>query len=95
MNEAKEWYKMPEDISPQTWDEMTEGLKNPEQSDWECELFGVGRIMVLVPSKGKEPNSFWRLMQFLILGNRWKRRVLVSKNKKFTFDLKEGNIGIG
>lgn len=70
-------------------------IEPPELSDWECELFGTGRKMVLVPLKGKEPNSFWRLMQYLILGNRWVRRVLVSKNKKFTFDLKEGNIGIG
>ncbi len=47
----------------------------PEQSDWECELFGMGpQGVVFRPNKGCEPNWFWRLMQQLILGNKWVKR---------------------
>jgi hypothetical protein len=46
-------------------------LKPLERSDWQCELFGTGREMVLRPLKGKEPNWFWRAMQFYAFGNRW------------------------
>ena len=46
-----------------------------EPSEWECELYGMGRAYVLQPRKGQKiPNWFWRKMQFLILGNRWVKR---------------------
>jgi len=45
-----------------------------EPSDWECELFGTGAYGIKVrPEKGKVPNVFWRWMQFILLGNKWKR----------------------
>lgn len=49
-------------------------LQRKDRSTWECELFGAGSEIVLKPAKGREPNWFWRLMQYLILGNRWYRR---------------------
>jgi hypothetical protein len=45
-----------------------------EYSEWRCYLFGnkpgVNGI-IWRPLKGKEPNWFWRKMQYLILGNLW------------------------
>lgn len=41
--------------------------------EWECELFGCGECIVISREKGKQPNWFWRLMQYLILGNKWQR----------------------
>ena len=47
----------------------------PARSDWECELYGMGRAVVWNPAKDQKiPNWFWRKMQFLILGHRWVRR---------------------
>lgn len=44
----------------------------PENSPWRCYLFGRGPGgFCYIPLKGQEPNAFWRLMQFLILGHRW------------------------
>lgn len=43
----------------------------PEQSDWQCDMFGMNGQMVVRPLKGKEPNWFWRAMQFYAFGNRW------------------------
>lgn len=45
----------------------------PEWSGWECELFGTGQALVLRPVKGKEPNWFWRQMQYICFGNKWKK----------------------
>jgi hypothetical protein len=45
---------------------------NP-QYKWKCELFGVGQQIVLYREEGKQPNWFWRKMQYLILGNKWRR----------------------
>ena len=45
----------------------------PEQSDWECELFGTGRSLVLRPNKDKVPNWFWRQMQYICFGNKWEK----------------------
>jgi hypothetical protein len=45
----------------------------PERSEWECELFGAGRSIVLNPKKGEVPNWFWRQMQYLCFGNKWKK----------------------
>jgi len=44
-----------------------------ECSDWSCYLFGgygTGGI-IWTPDKGKEPNWFWRWMQYACFGNRW------------------------
>ena len=49
-------------------------IENPVQSDWECHLFGTKGSCILTPKKGNEPNWFWMLMQYLILGNRWAKR---------------------
>ena len=47
-----------------------------EYSDWKCYLFGgSGTSLTWTPHKGKEPNWFWRKMQYLILGNRWVKGV--------------------
>jgi hypothetical protein len=49
---------------------------NPEMSEWQCYLFGNrpgGSGVVWRPRKGREPNWFWRKMQYLILGNLWVR----------------------
>ncbi len=49
-------------------------IRNPVLSDWNCYLFGnepgLGGL-TWRPLKGKEPNWFWRKMQWLILGNLW------------------------
>ena len=42
-----------------------------ELSAWKCYLFGCDQSIVLQPDLGKEPNWFWRTMQYLLLGNRW------------------------
>ena len=48
----------------------------PEYSDWKCYLFGGSATsLTWTPYKGKEPNWFWRKMQYLILGNRWVKEV--------------------
>ena len=48
-------------------------LRNPELSDWICYMFGSNGMYGISwrPIKGKEPNWFWRKMQFLVFGNRW------------------------
>ena len=43
------------------------------RSIWSCELFGMGKAIVVTPPLGDEPNWFWRKMQYLILGNKWVR----------------------
>ena len=44
----------------------------PELSEWKCELFGSGPNGICFrPTKGHEPNWFWRWMQYLCFGNRW------------------------
>lgn len=47
-------------------------LRSVEYSDWKCHCFGSnGDGITWTPLKGKEPNRFWRFMQFLCFGNRW------------------------
>jgi hypothetical protein len=48
-------------------------FKQPEHSEWTCHLFGGTSVDGLswTPPKGKEPNRFWRWMQYLCFGNRW------------------------
>jgi len=53
---------------------MNEIIEEPEWSDLECEIFGLGRAIVVTPLKGNEPNWFWRWMQYLVFGNKWVRR---------------------
>jgi len=48
--------------------------KLPEQSEWECHLFGADSELVLTPPKGKEPNFFWRWMQYICFGNKWVKK---------------------
>ncbi len=44
----------------------------PKYSKWKCELFGSGPMGICFrPLEGKEPNFFWRWMQYLAFGNRW------------------------
>ena len=59
--------KLPEQSS---WQRLT-FITVPEQSDWKCYLFGCGDGLVYHPAKGREPNWFWRKMQYLILGHKW------------------------
>lgn len=45
------------------------------ESEWTCYLFGLGPTgITVIPQSGKEPNWFWRKMQYLILGNEWVKR---------------------
>jgi hypothetical protein len=47
-------------------------MELPEGSEWSCQLFGGGEGgIVWTPEKGKNPNWFWRLMQYVFFGNRW------------------------
>jgi hypothetical protein len=46
-------------------------LVQPEASGWKCELFGMGSTFVLFPYKKDLPNRFWRLMQYILFGNKW------------------------
>ena len=41
-------------------------------SDWKCRLFGIDNFF-FVPEKGKEPNIFWRTVQYLLIGNKWSK----------------------
>lgn len=50
-------------------------IKEIEVSDYECLLFGGTDQISLrwVPAKGKEPNFFWRFMQYICFGNKWRK----------------------
>lgn len=49
-------------------------IEMPAMSEWQCELFGGGPLgIVWRPAKGDVPNAFWRLMQYLVFGNRWRK----------------------
>ena len=41
--------------------------------EWECQLFGCGSTMTWRPTNENVPNKFWRTMQFLIFGNKWRK----------------------
>ena len=46
----------------------------PALSEWECWLFGGdANSIVYRPLEGNEPNWFWRLMQYLCFGCRWRK----------------------
>lgn len=40
-----------------------------EKPKWRCELFGLGNHFIL--NTTKRPNWFWRMMQYLLVGNKW------------------------
>lgn len=47
-------------------------FESPELSNWSCYMFGFGRHGICFrPLKGKEPNWFWRKMQYICFGNEW------------------------
>jgi len=53
-------------------DEQIFKIELPEYSEWQCYLFGSnGEGICWRPVKGKEPNWFWRKMQYFCFGNRW------------------------
>lgn len=60
-------------MRPDQMDALVTAMANPEFSDWECELFGMGRTIVIRPPKGQEPCWFNRLMQRWFFGCRWKK----------------------
>lgn len=54
-------------------EENIKGAQLPELEDWECYLFGMHTGIVIQPKKGELPNWFWRKMQYLVFGNKWKK----------------------
>lgn len=55
-------------------------LRPRENSEWRCYLFGGTNSEGILwqPIKGKEPNWFWRKMQFLCFGNRWVKEEIIK-----------------
>ena len=65
---------MTEQQNPYTLGVHLGTFRQSEMSEWKCYLFGCkpdGFHITWRPHKGKEPNWFWRKMQWLILGNLW------------------------
>lgn len=60
-------------------------VHSSKRSDWVCYLFGGNFVNGLswTPEKGKEPNWFWRWMQYFFFGNKWEKL-----NKSFDKDNK-------
>lgn len=57
-----------------TGDSTTSGgytINLPEASEWECHLMPG---YIVCPRKGSEPNWFWRQMQYLAFGFKWKKK---------------------
>ena len=50
-----------------------EWINKPEESEWSCFMFGSkpNNGILWRPVKGKEPNWFWRWMQYVCFGNKW------------------------
>lgn len=60
-------------------DHITNKDQNTTQvfSNWTCYMFGSSPEapgIRWIPLKGKEPNFFWRWMQYLFFGNRWVKK---------------------
>ena len=55
---------------------------------WECQLFGQ-RDFILTPQEGKEPNFFWRWMQYLLVGNKWRIKPTYKKYKNIKKQFKK------
>lgn len=66
--------------SAESWTTTNSYVDWLEPSGWECELFGTGQCLVLRPKKDKVPNWFWRQMQYLCFGNKWKKVNDSNKN---------------
>ena len=65
-------------------------MATPEFSDWQCHLFGSnGDGISWRPTKGKEPNRFWRMMQYLCFGCKWVKEPVI---KDFQFTDPNNNI---
>ena len=47
-----------------------QGGKEVPEYKWKCNLFG-GNDNDIIWQVEKAPNIFWRVMQYLILGNKW------------------------
>ena len=46
---------------------------NPKYT-YKCELFGMYSQGIMVhTTKENTPNAFWRLMQYLVFGNKWSK----------------------
>ena len=43
-----------------------------DASEWKCRLYGIDDFF-FIPSKGNEPNWFWRTMQYILIGNKWSK----------------------
>ena len=48
-------------------------IQLPPPDAWKCDLFGCGSAFQLRRPEGKQPNWFWRRMQYLLIGNKWTR----------------------
>ena len=58
-------------------------ITKSERGDWECELFGCGpHGIVWTPAKDEVPNWFWRKMQYLVLGNKWRKKHETPNNPR-------------
>ena len=49
---------------------MITSIPVPEYSKWRCEITSG---YFFNPLKGKEPNWFWRKMQYLMFGFKWSK----------------------
>ena len=55
-------------------DKVIPQIEFPEYSEWYCCLFGGNeKDIVWRPLKGQHPNCFWRFMQYICFGNRWRK----------------------
>jgi len=56
-----------------TLDQTDVKLDITERSEWQCDMFGCGDFISFRPTKGNEPCWFWRKMQYLLCGNKWRK----------------------
>jgi hypothetical protein len=52
---------------------ITINQNSSNASEWNCRLYGVDDFF-FIPSKGNEPNWFWRAMQYILIGNKWSKK---------------------
>ena len=57
-------------------------IKTRTPSKWTCQLFGSDSDIEWTPQKGKEPNWFWRTMQYLCFGNKWIKAQRFAQQQK-------------
>lgn len=58
---------------PYSPNSFTVSQNSYDLSEWKCRLFGIDNYY-LIPLKGKEPNIFWRTMQYILVGNKWSKK---------------------